>query len=93
MNDGKSWWKSKGAIGGIGTIGVGLAQLYMAATGAEVDIDNVRIIVESTAGVLFGVATTVTGILALWGRIKALNPIRKPKVPEPVKRAVLPWHE
>jgi hypothetical protein len=83
----KDWWKSKTCIAAIGTIAVGLAQLYNAATGKNLDLESIRYYVENGASLALGAATIVGGVISLVGRFKAKEPIK------PVQPPPLPWRK
>lgn len=81
---GKPWWQSMGMIGGLTGIIVGAAQVYSAATGAQIDVDALTGIVSNGLQLLLGIAGAVGGLLSLYGRLKACLPIKKQVLP-------LPW--
>lgn len=86
--DGKPWWVSKGMVAGLTGIIIGLVQIYCGYSGAEVDIEALSGTVANALQLLLGVGSSVMGLMAVYGRLKACLPIKKQVLPKP-----LPWRE
>lgn len=85
MEEGKYWWQSIVFRAGISAIVIGGVQVYCAFTGAQIDIEALRGIVDNVLGLLCGGAVVITGLFTIFGRIRAILPIKKKVLPP------LPW--
>ncbi len=81
MSAAKPWWQSVGIAGGVASLAVGVAQIYSAYSGDEIDLEGLRNIVEDGVQALLGVAGMAAGIISIYGRLKAFKPIKKPRLP------------
>lgn len=85
MEEGKYWWQSTAMRAGLLGLIMGGVQIWCAATGKTLDIEAWRGYVDNTLGLLFGALGIFTGVMALIGRFKAVEPIQKKVIPP------LPW--
>ncbi|QDV34888.1 hypothetical protein [Tautonia plasticadhaerens] len=101
---GKPWWTSATMVAGLTGIIIGAVQIYAAATGAEIDIEALRGTVENGLQLILGIGSAAVGVVAMWGRVKAVLPIKKQIVPKlvgkpspmvitPGQEGDFPWHQ
>ena len=71
MVEGKNWWASRGAVGGLVALVCGvLASMGYAATTED------AVILSNTTEAVLSAISAVGGAMALYGRIKATKRIR-----------------
>lgn len=79
--DGKPWWQSRAIIG---------AGVAMLATAARLFAPDLDIDTDALTDMALDLATLIGSILAVWGRAKATQPIRRRTAAPGVRREPLP---
>lgn len=71
MVNSKNWWESRGVLGSLATLGIGLATTFGLI--AEPDAAQVQ---AQASDLLVGLGTLVAGGVSLWGRIRASSRVK-----------------
>lgn len=71
MEDAKKWWASRGVIGSLATVAIGVAGSLGVVTQ-----DQAAGLADQTTELLLSLGALVTGAISLWGRIAATRRIQ-----------------
>lgn len=77
MNDTKQWWKSRGVMGGLFTVVIGILVSFGVLTPDIQNPEAVNSVTDNYLHIVAGVSTIISGAIAFWGRVKASSRIGK----------------